>query len=96
MTRLVLIMILLASLFSCQKNDSQTGWVIVPEIIRQISLPAFPDRDYILTDFGAVGDSVTDCHEAFKNAINRCNQEGGGRVVVPAGIYLINGRLVHK
>jgi polygalacturonase len=78
-------------LFSCQKNDPQIGWDKVPDLIRQITLPTFPNRDYLITDFGAVGDSVTDCFESFKNAINRCNQDGGGRVVVPAGIYLING-----
>jgi polygalacturonase len=47
-----------------------------------------PQIDFDVTRFGAVGDGKTDCSEAFKEAINKCNTDGGGRVVVPKGIYL--------
>lgn len=50
--------------------------------------PTFPDRDFLITDYGAVGDGQTDCTEAFKKAIAACNNAGGGRVVVPAGTFL--------
>jgi polygalacturonase len=75
----------------CQQKSDKTGWDAVPEIISQIKVPVFPDRDYDVTDFGAVGDSVTTCFKAFKEAIDKCNQQGGGRVIVPKGKYFLNG-----
>jgi polygalacturonase len=37
--------------------------------------------------FGAVGDGVTDCTRAFRDAITACNR-AGGHVIVPGGIFL--------
>jgi len=65
-----------------------TGWEQVPEILSRIKPPQFPDNDFKITDFGAVGDGKTDCTEAFKKAIATANQAGGGRVVVPAETFL--------
>ena len=48
----------------------------------------FPDRDFDVTQFGAVGDSKVDCTEAFRKAIAACHAAKGGRVVVPAGKFL--------
>ncbi|MEN6625415.1 MAG: glycoside hydrolase family 28 protein [Candidatus Sumerlaeia bacterium] len=69
----------------------QAGWRAVPEILSRIVPPQFPARDYDVTKFGAVGDGKTDSRPAFARAIDQCNAEGGGRVVVPAGRYQING-----
>ncbi|WP_257669682.1 glycoside hydrolase family 28 protein [Parapedobacter tibetensis] len=55
---------------------------------QQISAPTFPDRDFVITDFGAVGDGTTLNTEAFKKAIETCHTSGGGRVVVPFGTFL--------
>jgi polygalacturonase len=41
-----------------------------------------------IKDFGAVGDGIADDYASFKNAIERCSQNNGGMVVVPAGTYL--------
>lgn len=65
-----------------------TGREQVPEILSRIKPPQFPDNDFKITDFGAVGDGKTDCTEAFKKAIAAANQAGGGRVVVPAETFL--------
>ncbi len=64
-----------------------TGWGQVPEILSRIEAPQFPDKDFVITDFGAVGDGQTDCTEAFKQAIAAANEAGGGRVVVPAETF---------
>ena len=48
----------------------------------------FPDRDFDITKYGAVGDGTTDCSKAITDAIAACNQAGGGRVDVPAGKFL--------
>jgi polygalacturonase len=67
----------------------QSGWDVVPSILKRISPPVFPQRDFNVTSFGAVGDGATDCSRAFKKAIEKCSADGGGRVVVPKGIYLV-------
>jgi len=43
---------------------------------------------YNVLDFGAVGDGVTSCTEAFNKAVKECSANGGGRVYVPAGTFL--------
>ncbi len=48
----------------------------------------FQSRDFVITNYGAVGDGATDCTKAFAAAIAACNEAGGGRVVVPAGKFL--------
>ncbi len=67
------------------------GWDLLPEILSRIVPPTFPDRDFKVTDYGAVGDGVTDCNPAFKKAIAACTKAGGGRVVIPKGTFLTNG-----
>jgi polygalacturonase len=69
----------------CQTN---TDWEQVPEILSKIKAPQFPNKDFNITDYGAVGDGNIDCTEAFKQAISAANKTGGGRVVVPAGLFL--------
>jgi polygalacturonase len=65
-----------------------TGWDLVPEILSRIRPPVFPDRDFPITEFGAVGDGGTDASRAIAAAIDACHRAGGGRVVVPAGRWL--------
>jgi polygalacturonase len=72
----------------CAPAQTATGWDALPRILEQIRPPVFPNRDFTITDYGAVGDGATDCTEAFRKAIEACNNAGGGRVVVPAGVYL--------
>lgn len=64
-----------------------SSWHMVPEILNRISAPVFPDRDFIITNYGAVPDGESDNTEAFRRAIEDCNSSGGGRVVVPPVIY---------
>ena len=45
--------------------------------------------------YGAVADGQTNCREAIQKAIDHCNENGGGRVVVPAGKYL-SGTIILK
>ena len=62
-------------------------WSELQAILLRIKPPSFPDRDFDVTRFGAVGDNKTDCTEAFQKAVAACHAAGGGRVVVPAGDF---------
>ena len=63
-------------------------WERLPGILAAIRAPVFPDRDFPVTDFGAVADGTTDATGAFRAAIEACARAGGGRVVVPPGVFL--------
>lgn len=65
-----------------------SAWDELPAILMKIVPPAFPNRDFRVTDFGAVGDDATDCTAAIARAIDSCHAAGGGRVVVPPGEFL--------
>ena len=60
-------------------------------ILRNIVPPDISGHRLLLTDYGAVGDSLVDCKPAFDQAIEACKAQGGGRIVVPQGIYLVKG-----
>ena len=53
-----------------------------------VALPSIPERSVTLTDFGAVPDGATLNTEAFAQAIAQLERKGGGRLVVPPGIWL--------
>ena len=69
-------------------SNADKGWAGLPNILAEIKLPEFPNKDFSILNYGAKGDGTTDCTVAFKNAIQACNQAGGGRVVVPEGNFL--------
>ena len=60
----------------------------LPIAVSQPQAPSIPSLTISVTDFGAIGDGVTDCTEAFAKAISHLTQLGGGHLNVPAGIYL--------
>src|SRR5215203_5892462 len=64
------------------------GWDAVPAILARIRPPKFPARDLPITDFGGRAGGDCDNTEAIRKAIAACNRAGGGRVVVPAGVFL--------
>ena len=83
---LIYLFLCLMVLISCGQENS--GWDQVPVILSRIIPPTFPERDFDITQFGAIGDGKTSCTEAFQKAITACHEAGGGRVVVPEGTYL--------
>ena len=50
------------------------------------------ERQYIVTEYGAVGDGKTDCTAAIQRALDEAKAAGGGEIVFPAGEY-VTGRL---
>jgi polygalacturonase len=55
-------------------------------ILARIKAPVFPVHDFAITEFGAVAGA--DCSGAIRSAIAACSAAGGGRVVIPAGVWL--------
>jgi polygalacturonase len=68
-------------------NERTIGWQSVPAILARIKAPKFPARDFNITAYGAVADGQSDSTEAIRRSIEACHNAGGGRVVVPAGIF---------
>jgi len=59
-----------------------------PKILARIKAPKFPKRDFSILKYGAKAGGIFDCRAAINKAIDAANKAGGGRVVVPAGIWL--------
>lgn len=62
--------------------------VKIPFKMPNVRRPSFPDRTIDIRDYGAVADGTTLNTGAFAKAIAACATAGGGRVLVPAGIWL--------
>jgi polygalacturonase len=64
-------------------------WPEARQIVAETLVPSFPDDIFDVTDplYGAVGDGTTDNTDAFRSAIKDCSAQGGGHVIVPAGVY---------
>lgn len=63
----------------------------IAEILTHIRVPQIPGNVLTLTDYGAVGDSLTDNKAVFDSVLQLCKEQRGGRIVVPPGIYVVNG-----
>ncbi len=57
-------------------------------IVARIRPPKFPNRDFEITSYGAKTGGEADSSQALTKAIAACSAAGGGRVVVPSGIFL--------
>ena len=64
------------------------GWDRIPEILRNIRQPVFPDTEFQISDYGASNDGVSDSTQAIQLAIDACSKAGGGRVTIAAGVWL--------
>ena len=90
--------VLIAFLLSgCQMSDYKAGsssentcnipYDSLPFEMKRIDLPVIPDRVADIRHFGAKGDGVTDNSKAINDAIKSLSEQGGGKVVIPAGVW---------
>ncbi|MXN90737.1 glycoside hydrolase family 28 protein [Flavobacterium sp. Sd200] len=63
-------------------------------IVKRIRLPKIPDFKVNVTKLGAKGDSVSNAKPAFDKAIAQCKKKNGGTIIVPKGVYTLNGPLL--
>ncbi len=73
----------------CSSAGSRCGALPadMPFDMPDVPRPAIPARSVSVADFGGAGDGHTLSTEAFARAIESLAQQGGGRVVVPDGVW---------
>lgn len=69
-------------------QDENSLYEGLPFEMPKVQLPSIPSRSVLLTDFGGVADCSTLNTEAFAKAIAALSEQGGGRLIVPAGLWL--------
>ena len=79
----------LSALCANAANDGKYGHLYknLPFEMQQVTAPVFPGNEVNLKDFGAKGDGSSLCTDAFAKAIDALAQKGGGRLVVPQGVW---------
>ena len=83
----VICLIIQSSVYSQERN---LAYYLsqVPFEMPKVVAPEFRDQSFSITDFGAVGDGHTLNTLAFSKAIEACSAAGGGKVIVPPGLWL--------
>jgi Pectate lyase superfamily protein/Divergent InlB B-repeat domain len=78
-----------------QKDSTDTASYYVIDLVDVENVPpapAQPTNSISVTNYGAVGDHVTDCTTAFQNCINYANSQNKS-VWIPSGNFLITGTI---
>ncbi len=101
LSRLALVLGITGFLFSsCQKQggtaasaevattDSFDIYEGVEFDMPKVQEPTFANNSVRITDFGAVGDGLTKNTKAFEQAIEAVAANGGGKVIIPRGMWL--------
>lgn len=70
-------------LVSC--SAQRDPWQEMEKVLERISDPIFPDREYLITDYYNGDDSLYTA--AIQSAVQTCSEEGGGHVIIPAGVW---------
>lgn len=78
--------LLIVSFTNAESNYS-TVKVDAPFPMGPIKVFKYPKQDFPITNYGAIAGGITDNTKAIELAIDACNKAGGGRVVVPAGVW---------
>lgn len=93
MNRIIKILAFLAFLLSILSAGAQDRASMIEAQIRPV---VFPDKEYRISEFGASSVWGEDCLPAIRAAIDLCNREGGGTVVIPSGRWFSKGPVVLK
>src|SRR5713101_4518833 len=68
--------------------SAEDPWSEAARILARIKPPVFPNRDFKITEHGAVADGSSDSTAAIRKAIEACHAAGGGRVIVSPGVFM--------
>lgn len=89
LTRIFPVLSLIASLACAEEISAPKVPAVDVSTVETVrpALPKIPHRTFLLTDFGAVGDGKTLNTEAFQKAIMAVDNAGGGKLIVPKGVF---------
>ena len=60
----------------------------LPFQMPEIEVPAFPEYSVNIIEYGAIGNGQVMNTQAINDAIKQCSEQGGGTVIIPAGMWL--------
>jgi polygalacturonase len=88
-----LLAILAIITLSCHNKENNIAYIKVIDKDQGIKMPliaepVIPDNTVNITDFGAVSDGQTLNTNAISDAIDAVSKKGGGKVVIPRGLWL--------
>lgn len=89
---LIKMTLILAVIFtSCKVSTSPSPSIIDKaqgSNMPDVKAPVIPDNTVNITDFGAVNDGQTLNTKAIADAIDNISKKGGGKVIIPSGLWL--------
>ncbi|MDY4555363.1 MAG: glycosyl hydrolase family 28-related protein, partial [Prevotella sp.] len=88
MRKLTIILVVLCFAMMADAKDYSKYYQNLPTEVKPVVEVVIPDNAVSILDFGGVGDGSTLNTEAFRKAISALVKKGGGRVVVPQGVWL--------
>lgn len=83
-----LFVLLLSISFTYASDKYELVKVDAPFAMEPIKVFIYPQQDFLITAYGAKEGGEFNNSQAIAKAIDACNKAGGGRVVVPAGVWL--------
>lgn len=92
---LVSLVVLQPDEIRANKNVYQSYFRNLPFTMNELKAPVFRKQSVTITEFGAVGDGMTLNTEAFRKSIETISAKGGGKVIVPPGVWF-TGPIVLK
>ena len=72
----------------CKSSIDNSIYENLPFSMPQVIQPSFPDYTVNIKDFGAQADGKTLNTQAINDAIKAVHEKGGGKVVIPEGLWL--------
>lgn len=83
-----IVLALCCGLYASAQNPYDKYYTDLPCNVEHVQPVVIPEYAISLTDFGGVGDGVTDNTEAFAKALKHLKKQGGGHLIVPDGKWL--------
>lgn len=83
-------------LFCCMLTATLSAWASnyqvyyeqLPINVKAVVPVSIPTNEVTITAYGATGNGITLCTDAFSKAISELGKKGGGRLTVPQGVWL--------
>ncbi|MDI3321121.1 glycoside hydrolase family 28 protein [Pinibacter soli] len=88
--RLTIVLGAMSLCMSAFAQDKDMTWYVknAPFAMPQTVIPSFPSKTFNIVDYGGVNDGHSLNTQAFDKVITACSQAGGGRVIIPPGVWL--------